>query len=290
MKWMNKLERKFGKYAIRNLMFYIIVLYVFGFVLSLIAPSFYYNYLSLDMYAIMNGQVWRLVTFIIQPPNARPLFIVFALYLYYMIGQHLEYNWGAFRFNLYFFMGVIFHIIAALVVYLIWNVSLPMGTYYLNMSLFFAYAALYPNQQFYFLFFIPVKVKWLAWIDAAFFGYTILRAFLPNHGGMGGYYGLYYKAFALEAFVSILNFLLFYISSRNYKKFSPKEMHRRRVYRQEVNEARQNQQYANGAKHRCTVCGRTELDDPNLEFRYCSKCNGAHEYCQDHLFTHEHIK
>ena len=100
---------------------------------------------------------------------------------------------------------------------------------------------------------------------------------------------MYYKAFALEAFVSFLNFLLFYFSSRNYKKYSPREMHRRRVYHKEVQEARQNQQYTNGAKHRCTVCGRTELDDPNLEFRYCSKCNGAHEYCQEHLFTHEHI-
>ena len=290
MKWMNKLERKFGKYAIPNLMYYIIILYAVGFVLNMIAPGFYHNYLSLNMHAIMQGQVWRLITFIIQPPNTNLLFVVFTLYLYYMIGQQLEYNWGAFRFNLYFFMGVMLHIIAALLAYLIWNASLPMGTYYLNMSLFFAYAALYPNQQFYLFMIVPVKVKWLAWIDAAYFGYTILQAFLPNYGGMGGVYSLYYKAFALEAFVSVLNFLVFYFGSRNYKRYSPKEMHRKHVYRKEIHEARQNQQYANGAKHRCTVCGRTELDDPDLEFRYCSKCNGAHEYCQDHLFTHEHIK
>ena len=288
MKWMNKLERKFGKYAIPNLMYYIIILYALGFILNMVAPSFYINYLSLDMYAILHGQVWRLITFIVQPPNTNLLFVVFTLYLYYMIGRQLEFAWGVFRFNLYFFMGVIFHIVAALLVYLLFDASLPMGTYYLNMSLFFAYAALYPNQQFYLFMIIPVKVKWLAWIDAAYFGYTILQAFLPAYGG--GYYGLYYKAVALEAFVSFLNFLLFYFASRNYKKYSPKEMHRRRVYRKEVHEARQSQQYANGARHRCTVCGRTELDDPNLEFRYCSKCNGAHEYCQDHLFTHEHIK
>lgn len=290
MKWMNKLERKFGKYAIPNLMYYIIILYAVGFILNLVAPGFYANYLSLDMYAVLHGQVWRLITFIVQPPNTNLLFVVFTLYLYYTIGRQLEYAWGVFRFNLYFFMGVIFHIIAALLVYLLFNASLPMGTYYLNMSLFFAYAALYPNQQFYLFMFIPVKVKWLAWIDAAYFGYTILKAFLPSYGGLGGYYGLYYKAFALEAFVSFLNFLLFYFASRNYKKYSPKEVHRRRVYRKEVHEARQNQHYADGARHRCTVCGRTELDDPNLEFRYCSKCSGAHEYCQDHLFTHEHIK
>lgn len=290
MNWMNRLERKFGKHAIPNLMFYIIILYAFGFVLNMIAPGFYYNYLSLNMYAVFQGQVWRLITFIIQPPNTNLLFVVFTLYLYYMIGQQLEYNWGAFRFNLYFFMGVLLHIIAALLAYLIWNVSLPMGTYYLNMSLFFAYAALYPNQRFYLFGIVPIKVKWLAWIDAAYFGYTILQAFLPGFGGKPGIEGLYYKAFALEAFVSVLNFLVFYFGSLNYKRYSPKEMHRKHVYRKEIQEARQNQQYANGAKHRCTVCGRTELDDPNLEFRYCSKCNGAHEYCQDHLFTHEHIK
>lgn len=290
MKWMNKLERRFGKYAISNLMFYIVILYAVGFILGMVAPSFYINYLSLDIHAVLQGQVWRLVTFIMQPPNTSVLFVIFTLYLYYMIGQQLEYVWGAFRFNLYFFMGVLFHIIAALLVYLIFHVSLPMGTYYLNLSLFFAYAALYPNQQFYLFMIIPVKVKWLAWIDAAFFGYTILQAFLPSYGGLGGIYGLYYKAVAVEAAVSFLNFLLFYLLSRNYKKYAPKEVHRRHVYKKEIHEARQNTQYANGAKHRCSVCGRTELDDPSLEFRYCSKCNGNYEYCQDHLFTHEHVK
>ena len=281
---MNKLERKFGKYAIPNLMQYIIILYIVGFVLNLIAPGFYGQWLALDGYAILHGQVWRIATFIIQPPNTSIIFAVFTLYLYYMIGRQLEYAWGAFRFNLYFVTGVLFHVVAALLAYILFGVSLPMGTYYLNMSLFFAYAALYPNQQFYLLMIIPIKVKWLAWIDAAFFGYTILQAFLPAYGT------IWHKAYALEAFVSILNFLVFYFSSRNMKRYSPKEIRRKQVYRREVREARQSVQYENGAKHRCTVCGRTELDDPYLEFRYCSKCNGNYEYCQDHLFTHEHIK
>lgn len=290
MKWMNKLERKFGKYAIQNLMFYVIILYAVGFVFSIIAPNFYYYYLSLDMYAVLHGQVWRLFTFIIQPPNTNLLFVVFTLYLYYMIGRQLEYAWGAFRFNLYFFTGVIFHIVAALLAYLLFHVSLPMGTYYLNMALFFAYAALYPNQQFYLFMFIPVKVKWLAWIDAFYFGYTILQAFLPNYGGIGGYYGQIYQARALEAFVSVLNFLLFFFASRNMKKYSPKEMKRRRTFHKEMSEAKQNQQYADGARHRCHVCGRTDITNPELDFRYCSKCNGNYEYCQEHLFTHEHVK
>jgi len=155
MNWMNKLERKFGKYAIPNLMYYIIILYAFGFVLDLVKPGFYYMYLSLDMAAILRGQVWRIFTFLIQPPSTNLLFVVFTLYLYYMIGRSLEYVWGTFRFNLYFFMGALFHVIAALLMYLLLHVSLPLGTYYLNMSLFFAYAALYPNQQF--LLFVDIE-------------------------------------------------------------------------------------------------------------------------------------
>lgn len=289
MKWLNKMERKFGKYAIRNLMFYIIALYVVGFVLNLVNPEFYYTYLSLDMYSILHGEIWRLVTFIIQPPDSSVWFIIFTLYLYYMIGTQLEYVWGSFRFNFYFFMGVLLHIIAALLAYLIFDVSMPMGTYYLNMSLFFAYATIYPDQQFYLMGIIPIKVKWLALIDAAYFGYTILQAFMPAYGGHV-LYGWIYQVYALEAFVSILNFLVFFLMTRNMKKYSPGQIKRKQTYRREVQAGKQQAQYANGAKHRCHVCGRTELDDENLEFRYCSKCNGNYEYCQDHLFTHEHVK
>lgn len=288
MKWMDKLERKFGKYAISNLMFYIIILYVAGFLLSMFDPSFYYNYLCLNAEAIMHGQVWRLFTFLIQPPPSNSLFIIFALYLYYMIGRNLEYVWGAFRFNLYFFMGVLFNILATFVAYAIFGVSLPLGTYYLNTTLFLSYAAIFPNQQFYLFFFIPVKVKWLAWIEAAYFGYDIIKAFLPQYGG--SIFGVLYKANALEIVVALLNFIIFFIATRNKAKYSPKEIKRRKVYQKAVQEAKQSNQYENGAKHRCHVCGRTELDDDTLEFRYCSKCNGNYEYCQDHLFTHEHVK
>ena len=218
------------------------------------------------------------------------MFVVFALYLYYMIGKALEYVWGTFRFNVYFFTGVILHVIAALLAYAITGVSLPMGTGYLNLSLFFAYAAIYPNQQFYLFMILPVKVKYLAWLDAALFGWTIIQAFLPVYGG-DLYYGVYVKAGALEAAVSILNFLIFFFMTKKMRRFRPKEIHRKSVYHHEVREGRKAQTVGpDGARHRCTVCGRTELDDPNLEFRYCSKCNGNYEYCQDHLFTHEHIK
>ncbi len=289
MNWLNKLERKLGKYAIPNLMYYIIILYAFGFVLGLFNPEFYYQYLSLDAAKILRGQVWRIFTFIIQPPNTSIWFVIFTLYLYYMIGRQLEYVWGAFRFNVYFFTGVLLHVVATLLTYAITGVSLPLGTYYLNMSLFFAYAAIYPNQQFYLFMVLPIKVKYLAWLDGAYFAYAIVQAFLPAYGGHQ-IFGVIYKASALAAFVSLLNFLIFFFSTRNMRRFAPKEVRRKHNYHKAVRAGRAIQTGPDGAKHRCVVCGRTELDDENLEFRYCSKCNGNYEYCQEHLFTHEHIK
>ena len=288
--WLSKLERKFGRYAIPNLMYYIIILYAAGFILNILNPDFYYRFLSLDAQAILHGQIWRVVTFIIQPPSGSAIFIVFALYLYYMIGQQLEQAWGSFRFNLYFFSGMLFHVIAALLVYVITGVVLPLSVWYLNMSLFFAFAALYPDVQFLVFFVIPVKVKYLALIDALYFIYPVIQVFLPAYGG-NALYGVYYKANALGAVISVLNFLVFFLGSRNMRPYTPQQRRRKREFQQNIKRAqRPAQSYANGAKHMCAICKRTELDDPNLEFRYCSKCNGNYEYCQDHLFTHTHVK
>lgn len=285
MNWLDKMERKFGRYAIHNLMYYIIILYVVGLVLQLLDPNFYFKYLCLDAQAILHGQIWRIVTFIIQPPSTSYIFMIFALYLYYMLGRELENAWGAFRFNLYFFAGMFFHVVAAILAYLIFGLYLPLGTWYLNMSLFFAYAAIYPDTQFSLFFMIPVKAKWLAWLDGVYFLYTIVQAFLPAYGG--SILGFIYKSNALAAAVSILNFAIFFLGSRHMRPYAPKQMKRKREFQKKI---RPENHYANGAKHRCAVCGRTELDDPRLEFRYCSKCNGNYEYCQDHLFTHIHVQ
>ena len=96
MSWLDRLERRFGRYAIHNLMYYVIILYVVGLALQLLVPNFYYQYLCLDVNAILHGQIWRIVTFIIQPPQSSYIFMIFALYLYYMLGRTLENTWGAF--------------------------------------------------------------------------------------------------------------------------------------------------------------------------------------------------
>lgn len=288
MNWLDKLERKFGRYAIPNLMYYIIIFYGVGFVLNMVNSSFYYKYLALDVGAVLHGQIWRLVTFIIQPPTSSLIFIVFAMYLYYMIGMQLERAWGAFRFNVYFFSGMFFHILAAFILYFIMGVALPVSAWYLNMSLFFAFAALYPDMEFLVFFILPVKVKWLALLDGVYFLYTVVQAFLPAYGG--GVFGIVYKANAVAAAVSLLNFLIFFFGSRNVRPYTPKQMKRKHEFKKNMKQARKTMTYGNGASHQCAVCGRTDLDDANLEFRYCSKCNGNYEYCQEHLFTHTHVK
>ena len=290
MNWINKLERRFGRYAISNLMFYIIAMYAVGFVIILINPTFFYEYLTLDAAAILKGQVWRIFTFVMEPPNTSLIWILFSLYLYYFIGTNLERVWGAFRFNLYFFSGVLFHVVAAILVYVLTGISMQMGTSYLNLSLFLVFAALFPDVQFSLYFIIPIKVKWLAYLDIALFAYTVLQAFMSTYGG-DPVFGVYYKANAVAAVVSLLNFLIFFLSTRKASPYNPKQMKRKHEFKQNIRRAeRPMQMYPNGARHRCAICGRTELDDENLEFRYCSKCNGNYEYCQEHLFTHKHVE
>ena len=271
MNWMSKLERRFGKYAIRNLMFYIMILYGVGFIIMNVNPAFYFQYLSLDASQIFKGQIWRLFTFLIYPPATDILYFVISMWLYYSLGMTLERVWGSFRFNLYFFTGVLGHILASLLIYLIFGQVFLLGTYYLNWSLFFAFAATFPDMQFLLFFIIPIKAKWLGLLNGVYFIYELI---------VGNW------ADRVAIILSILNFLIFFLGSRDMKRVSPKEVKRKAVYKQQVSAAKPS---AKHPRHRCAVCGRTELDDENLEFRFCSKCEGTYEYCQDHLYTNKHV-
>ena len=293
MKFLDKLEKKFGKYAIKNLMYYIIMLYALGFVIMLVKPEIYTNFLSLNAPAILSGQVWRIFTYIIYPPTGSLITILISLYFYYVVGSLLERQWGTFRFNLYFFTGVLLHAIAAIVCYLVWGMVLEMGTYYLNLSMFFAFAAMFPNMQVLFMWLIPIKMKWLAYIDGVYFAVTIVAGFMSESLSYDMLVRLYSfgiianKAYAVMALVSLLNFLIYASTFRSIQRMTPKEVYRRKAYEHKVAQA---QVMKNMPRHKCAICGRTEKDHPDLEFRYCSKCEGNFEYCQDHLFTHEHVK
>lgn len=293
MKFIDKLEKKFGKYAIKNLMYYIILLYALGFVIILVKPEIYSEFLSLNAPAILHGQIWRIFTYIIYPPPGNLITILISIYFYYMIGTMLEKQWGAFRFNLYFFTGVLLHAIAAIFVYLVWGMVLEMGTYYLNLSMFFAFAAMFPDMQVLFMWLIPIKIKWLAWIDGIYFAVTIAAGFMADRLSYKMIYRLFTfgiianKAYAVMALVSLLNFLLYATTFRSVQRMAPKDIYRRKSFEQKVHKA---QVPKNAPRHKCVICGRTEKDAPNLEFRFCSKCEGNYEYCSEHLFTHEHVK
>ena len=272
MKFLRKLERDFGKYAVPNLMYYIILMYGAGIVIDLVMPGLYYQYLCLDAAAILRGQVWRLVTFLICPPSSGIFFNLIAMFLYYSLGTTLERVWGTFRFNLYFFSGILFHIIAAFVIYFLMGVSVPLTPFYLNNSLFLAFAATFPQMQFYLYGLLPIRAYWLGIFIGAEFLYEFLFGGLIARICIG---------------LALLNFVIFFMMTRNYSKISPREIKRKQKFKLDMKTAQAEK--IRLTHHKCAVCGRTEKDDPNLEFRYCSKCEGNLEYCMDHLYTHKHV-
>lgn len=269
--FLNKLERKFGRYAIPNLMYYVVILYAIGIFVCWQTPMVYYRYLMLDARAILHGQIWRIVTFLMWPLSNNPFLNVLVIYCYYNLGRSLEYIWGAFRFNVYFFMGILGHVLAAVIIYLLFGTVYPLTPEYLNFSLFFAYAATFPDAQFLLFFVIPMKAKWLALFNGAYFVYGLI---------FGG------AAARIAIIMSLLNFIIYFAMSKG-SRYNPREIRRKQQFRSQMKQTAQT--VKSGGRHRCAVCGRTELDDPELVFRFCSKCEGDYEYCQDHLYTHQHV-
>ena len=285
MNFLNKLERKYGRYAIHNLMLYISILYGTGFVINQINPYFYMQYLMLDIEKILHGEVWRIVTFLIQPQFNNILYAAIGIYFYYWIGSTLERSWGAFRFNLYYLSGMLLNVLAVVVIFLVTGNSEFLGMQYINYAMFLAFAVLFPDVQILLFFIIPIKIKYIAYLDAAFIAISLIQYFVA---------GNYFMCLAI--LLALGNFIFFFMTSRNYRRFSPGEVKRKRNFKSQVRSGQQGNNVVdfNGRKkitrHKCAVCGRTELDDENLEFRFCSKCDGNYEYCMDHLFTHEHVK
>lgn len=287
MKPMSNFEKKFGKYAIRNISLVLILFYGCGYLISWINAGFL-NYLTLNPYAILlKGQIWRLVTWLIVPPAKFDFFTILMLYFYYSIGTTLENTWGTYRYNLYLFMGMIFTALGSFLmmgyIYLVHGDALAMinvenyfamlsamfSTYYVNMSIFLAFAATFPNVQVLLFFFIPIKIKILGILYGALLVYDFIA-------------GSAVSRFVIGA--SMLNFVVFFFTSRSMIHMSPKQVKRRQEFRREV------KQSAKITRHKCAICGRTEETNPELEFRFCSKCEGNYEYCKDHLFTHTHVK
>ncbi len=264
--WLNKLERKIGKYAIRNLMLYIVA--INGLVSLLTYLLSYYNKeltiltkMSLDIPMVMQGEVWRLITFLFIPWTTSPIWLLFTLYFYYMVGTSLEHEWGSFKFNVYYLVGILGTIGVAFL-------GGAGSSTLLNLSLVLAFAYLFPNYQILMFFFIPVKIKYLAILYVLGLGLTILGNPL---------FGL------ITVLGSMINFILFFGKDLIVRIGTGRKVYyNRREFESKIPK--------DVTIHRCTICGRTEKDDRNLEFRYCSECEGDYEYCMEHLENHVHVK
>ncbi len=301
-----KLEQKFGKYAIRGLMKYVVVLYIVGLILSMSSAytganeSLFERYLAFNVDKIMEGQFWRVISWVVQPPDAASFWVIISVIFYYYIGSTLERVWGSFRFNLFYFSGIFFNLIAGILFYFISEmivgepINYPLNLTYINLSMFMAFAVIFSDVSVLLYFIIPIKVKYLAYLYMGIELFNIAYYFRINAA---------FGAMMLGLFViSMGNFFIFYF---NYKKYGPGGFKQRKRAKQ-FSQAYNRGQAASAAAasmysrqqaapkpitiHKCAVCGRTELDGDDLEFRFCSKCNGNYEYCMDHLHTHEHVQ
>ena len=304
MKFLDKMERKIGKYAIPRLPLIMTGCFIVGYIFRYFFETVYV-YLTLDpAYMVENNQWWRLITWIFTVPfelndTLSMLLTPICLYFYYYIGTSLERLWGKFAFNLYVFSEIILTDLAVVIVYLITKtpnlafIYLP-TTRYMLLSMFLAMAVVFKDQVVLFAFVVPMKMKWLAVVDAAFMLYEFIN-----------YPFLYWRVVIITCCVT---FGIFWLIYHNRNGMTHDQKRRARRFKQAVREGRVDREHSEvmsrsadgkvitmrpstkGPIHQCTICGRTERDNQDLEFRYCSKCAGNHEYCSDHIFSHVHIK
>ena len=286
MKAIDRFCYKHPKLGIPDLMKYIVLANAAVFVLDLFTNSFFSNLLFFHYNSIMHGQVWRLLTFILVPSiggagsvgfglMTNVFFFAMTSFFYYSIGTTLERYMGSTKFTVFYALGVLLNMLLGLLTHA------GVNMYYINMSMFFSFAVLYPDTRVLLYGIIPLKIKWLAWLDAAFFAYDIffyLRSGLP--------------LLALMPIIGILNFFLFFggelLDGAKYKK----DVFTHKTSKQTINfkKAQKDIKQRKGYLHKCTVCGVTDADDPNMEFRYCSKCNGYYCYCMNHINNHAHVE
>jgi len=245
-----------------------------------------YDYLCFDYYGILRGEVWRLISFPLTYGVGNPnlLLVALGLFCYYSLGRAIENTWGTLKFNLFYFVGVVLTDIFCMIFRVQANV------YSLNLSLLISYATLYSDAQFLVFFILPIKAWILALIDL---GLVMMDVFSLYSAGWP------FPQF-LFPLISIANYFLFF--GRDVVNILPPSW-RSKLRRKPVTGTRPKVvQFEKAGPykptppkkedfiHRCTVCGRTDVSNPELEFRYCSRCSGYHCYCEDHISDHTHIQ
>ena len=297
MRKLRNLRSRFERFCYRNrnkgipnLMLYITLGSALVYVMSMIDESatLYYA-LCFDRNLILQGQVWRLFSYVFTYDGGNVIWTAVGLLCYFSLGRAMENVWGTCRFNLFYLTGVVLMDIFCMLFGGYANIS------YLNMSLFLGYATLYPNAQFLLFFIIPVKAWIFALIDLAITLYNVIL--LTAMGAIP------YNLFPL---VAIANYFLFF--GKDVVNVIPMswQVNFRRLFKKKKSYAPKPtgtvpfptagsyRATTSSVKapytHKCTVCGRTDVTNPELEFRYCSRCNGYHCYCEEHISNHTHVE
>ena len=262
-------------FAIPGLMRYVIGANIVVYLLQMFAGSGTLNFLALEPAAILHGELWRIFTYILFPTGGGFWLLISCLF-YYWLGGSLEQMWGSAKFTIYYFSGTILTALGTILVYLIDGIPLRIyGADYVNSAMFFAYA-LYNGEAMVRLFMIiPLKMKWVAWFEGAMY---LVNALTYISQGMLG--------MAMLPAVALMNLFVFFSPEIYRRADYVKAKHRPEAiqFRKAVRE----QQKQRGYNHKCSVCGKTDTEYPNLQFRYCSKCKGYHCYCEEHIFNHVH--
>ncbi len=267
MPLLDKLERRLGRFAIPNLTLWLVLGQVFVFLSALLRLVDLTYFVLLPALAL-NGEWWRVLTFVFMPP-ALPaqlvgyVFIAFTWYIFYLMGSALEGFWGEFRFNLFLFTGWLLTAAASFVTPLA-----PTTNLFIGGSVFLAFARINPDFELVIFFILPVKIKWLALLTWLATGYGLVVGSWPVR---------------LQLLASVANFLLFFagdiVRDMRHGQRSMARATRRMAAANDEPEVR----------HRCRTCGKTNVTDPQMDFRYCSKCAGDQCYCAEHIFNHEHV-
>lgn len=309
---MKKLRQKFERFCFRhrnigipNLMLYIALGNAIVYLMSVMSNNYaLFDALYFNRDLILQGQVWRLITCMFTSVfnHDNIVFVAVSLLCYYSLGQAIENRWGTFRFNLFYFSGLLLMEAFAMVFggmygnyFTLCGYFANLG-YYLNLSLFIAYATLYPDTHFLLFFIIPVKAWIFALFDLALTIFEVVNLSTP------------YMFFPINLFplIALANYFLFFgkdvlnlipitwkanarrvfKGKKGSKKGQPKVIPFPSAGSYEATTASVKAPYT----HKCTICGRTDVSNPELEFRYCSRCNGYHCYCEEHINNHTHVE
>lgn len=287
MNWLEKLERKFGSKGIYNITAYLLCATLIGDVILYAAlydnamAKVIYNLIAFDPNSILHGQVWRIFTWLLMPIDSLSIFSLLFMLCLFMLGKSLERGLGAFKMTVYFVGGWLLNTVGGILIYLIFKIPIYLTPYYLLFSLYLMLGLFMPDAEMRLYFVLPIKMKWLVIVYFIGMIYEVYSNF-----SRGPAYGI---ALSAQIIFAVINLFVFVGACKNQLslKGRRKQQKRQRQYQQQFSKPRPGSDISH---HKCCICGRTELDDPSLTFRYCSKCEGNREYCQEHLFTHTHYR